>query len=192
MPSKAIRYMQDAKTHQAKAELFAAYSAGRVAVLIGSTETIGVGTNVQTRAGALHHLDARTTTIIEDDIRLTVRDTPVGLRFVASEWGTLEPRGSSNDSNDASNAFPRPSRITAATGGRALRGERADILLCRAWEYADRLNRLRRRQKELDEALTEVTDPPTSAPDAQPPPAGAHQVFARLDHPQAPGLWISI
>jgi hypothetical protein len=54
----SIRYMQDAKTDQAKAKLFAACRDGTVAVLIGSTETMGVGTNVQTRAIAMHHLDA--------------------------------------------------------------------------------------------------------------------------------------
>lgn len=58
VPTDHIRYMQDAKTHQAKAELFAACRDGQVAVLIGSTETMGVGTNVQNRAIALHHLDA--------------------------------------------------------------------------------------------------------------------------------------
>ncbi len=54
----SIRYMQDAKTDQAKAKLFAACRDGTVSVLIGSTETMGVGTNVQTRAIAMHHLDA--------------------------------------------------------------------------------------------------------------------------------------
>jgi N12 class adenine-specific DNA methylase len=54
----SIRYMQDAKTDVAKAKLFAACRDGTVAVLIGSTETMGVGTNVQTRAVAMHHLDA--------------------------------------------------------------------------------------------------------------------------------------
>src|SRR5262249_11733797 len=38
-------------------ELFAPGRAGAVAVLIGSTEKMGVGTNVQFRAIALHHLD---------------------------------------------------------------------------------------------------------------------------------------
>ena len=54
----AIRYMQSAQTDQAKANLFAACRDGTVAVLIGSTETMGVGTNVQARAIAMHHLDA--------------------------------------------------------------------------------------------------------------------------------------
>ena len=54
----AIRYMQSAQTDQAKANLFAACRDGSVAVLIGSTETMGVGTNVKARAVAMHHLDA--------------------------------------------------------------------------------------------------------------------------------------
>jgi len=54
----SIRYMQSAQTDQAKAKLFAACRDGSVAVLIGSTETMGVGTNVQSRAIAMHHLDA--------------------------------------------------------------------------------------------------------------------------------------
>ena len=45
------------KTDRDKGELFAACRAGTVAVLIGSTEKMGVGTNVQVRAIALHHLD---------------------------------------------------------------------------------------------------------------------------------------
>ena len=49
--------MHEAKTDKAKAELFAAARAGKVAVLIGSTSLMGVGTNVQDIAVALHHLD---------------------------------------------------------------------------------------------------------------------------------------
>ncbi|HET9893757.1 MAG TPA: hypothetical protein VFQ44_02375 [Streptosporangiaceae bacterium] len=58
MPPRMIRYIHDAKTDQAKAALFAACRSGNVAVLIGSTEKMGIGTNVQDRAIALHHLDA--------------------------------------------------------------------------------------------------------------------------------------
>lgn len=58
VPRGEIRYMQDANTDAAKAHLFAAARDGGVAVLIGSTETMGVGTNVQARAIAMHHLDA--------------------------------------------------------------------------------------------------------------------------------------
>ena len=57
LPREAVRFVHDAKSDRDKGELFAACRAGTVAVLIGSTEKMGVGTNVQVRAIALHHLD---------------------------------------------------------------------------------------------------------------------------------------
>jgi hypothetical protein len=57
MPREMIRFVHDARSDRDKGELFAACRAGSVAVLIGSTEKMGVGTNVQLRATALHHLD---------------------------------------------------------------------------------------------------------------------------------------
>jgi N12 class adenine-specific DNA methylase len=57
VPREAVAFIHDAGDDRAKAELFAACRSGRVAVLIGSTEKMGVGTNVQDRLTALHHLD---------------------------------------------------------------------------------------------------------------------------------------
>jgi hypothetical protein len=57
MPEGSIRYMHEAKTDVDKARMFAAARAGHVAVLIGSTSKMGVGTNVQARAVALYHID---------------------------------------------------------------------------------------------------------------------------------------
>ena len=57
IPKDAVRFIHDAHTDQAKADLFAACRSGAVSVLVGSTEKMGVGTNVQARAVALHHLD---------------------------------------------------------------------------------------------------------------------------------------
>ena len=54
---RMVRFMHEAKSDKAKAELFAAARAGKVAVLVGSTSLMGVGTNVQDLAVALHHLD---------------------------------------------------------------------------------------------------------------------------------------
>ena len=42
---------------RAKARLFEAARSGEVRVLMGSTQKLGEGTNVQTRLVALHHLD---------------------------------------------------------------------------------------------------------------------------------------
>lgn len=58
VPRNRVRFIHEANTDQEKAELFAAARDGRVAVLVGSTAKMGVGTNVQDRAVALHHVDA--------------------------------------------------------------------------------------------------------------------------------------
>ncbi|GAA4102658.1 helicase-related protein [Nonomuraea soli] len=57
MPEEKIRYIHDARNDREKGELFAACRSGEIAVLMGSTERMGVGTNVQARAVALHHID---------------------------------------------------------------------------------------------------------------------------------------
>lgn len=57
MPRSAIRFIHEAKGDAAKAALFQQCRSGQVAVLIGSTEMLGVGTNIQTRCAALHHVD---------------------------------------------------------------------------------------------------------------------------------------
>jgi N12 class adenine-specific DNA methylase len=57
IPANAIRYVHEARNDKEKGELFAAARNGRVSVLLGSTEKMGLGTNVQARAIALHHLD---------------------------------------------------------------------------------------------------------------------------------------
>jgi predicted nucleic acid-binding Zn-ribbon protein len=57
VPRDAVRFIHEATTDEAKDKLFAACRDGRVAVLMGSTDKMGLGTNVQARAIALHHLD---------------------------------------------------------------------------------------------------------------------------------------
>jgi N12 class adenine-specific DNA methylase len=58
VPGQEIAFIHDAETDAAKKILFDAVNAGRVRILIGSTEKMGTGTNVQRRLVALHHLDA--------------------------------------------------------------------------------------------------------------------------------------
>lgn len=52
-----IKYIHDHPQAEQKAQLFAACREGRVSVLIGSSEKMGTGMNIQTRAIALHHAD---------------------------------------------------------------------------------------------------------------------------------------
>ncbi len=58
VPPKEIAYIHDADTDAQKKALFDSVNAGRIRILLGSTEKMGAGTNVQKRLVALHHLDA--------------------------------------------------------------------------------------------------------------------------------------
>src|SRR6266511_848370 len=58
IPARQIRFVHEARTDTAKAALFAACRTGQVAVLLGNTDKLGVGTNIQDRCVALHHVDA--------------------------------------------------------------------------------------------------------------------------------------
>jgi len=58
VPGTEIAFIHDFESDTAKAELFKAVREGRIRVLLGSTLKMGVGTNIQTRLAALHHLDA--------------------------------------------------------------------------------------------------------------------------------------
>ncbi|MFG3132861.1 DEAD/DEAH box helicase family protein [Streptomyces tendae] len=57
VPANKVRFIHEAKTDKAKAKLFEDARSGKIAVLIGSTEKMGTGTNIQARAVALHHMD---------------------------------------------------------------------------------------------------------------------------------------
>src|SRR5438270_9053596 len=59
IPPREIAFIHDAESDTAKKLLFDGVNAGRVRILLGSTEKMGAGTNVQRRLMALHHLDAR-------------------------------------------------------------------------------------------------------------------------------------
>jgi len=58
IPQAEIAFIHDAESDAEKKLLFEGVNAGRVRILIGSTEKMGAGTNVQKRLAALHHLDA--------------------------------------------------------------------------------------------------------------------------------------
>lgn len=57
VPASEIAYMQDFKKSEAKQRLFNDFNAGKVRFIIGSSDTMGTGVNVQLRLKALHHLD---------------------------------------------------------------------------------------------------------------------------------------
>ncbi|WP_373889730.1 DEAD/DEAH box helicase family protein [Paludicola sp. MB14-C6] len=57
IPEKDIAYIHDAKTDDQKAKLFEKCRNGEIRVLLGSTNKMGAGTNIQKRLIAVHHLD---------------------------------------------------------------------------------------------------------------------------------------
>ena len=57
IPAEQIRYIHEASTDAQKKELFAKVRSGEVRVLLGSTQKMGAGTNVQDRLIAIHNLD---------------------------------------------------------------------------------------------------------------------------------------
>lgn len=57
IPMEEIAFIHDANTEAQKAELFAKVRRGQVRVLLGSTQKMGAGTNVQDRIVASHDLD---------------------------------------------------------------------------------------------------------------------------------------
>ncbi len=57
IPPREIAFIHDAGTEIQKAELFAKVRNGQVRVLLGSTQKMGAGTNVQTKLVASHDLD---------------------------------------------------------------------------------------------------------------------------------------
>jgi len=57
VPAEQVAFIHSARNDREKAALFEACRTGQVQVLLGSTAKMGVGTNVQDRAVALHHLD---------------------------------------------------------------------------------------------------------------------------------------
>ena len=58
VPAGEIAFIHDYNTDKAKDVLFARVRSGEVRVLMGSTQKLGVGTNVQTKLIAIHDLDA--------------------------------------------------------------------------------------------------------------------------------------
>lgn len=57
VPADAVRFVHEAKTDKARDAMFQEAREGKIAVLFGSTEKVGTGTNVQRRLRAIHHLD---------------------------------------------------------------------------------------------------------------------------------------
>lgn len=57
IPETEICFIHDAKTDEQREKLFAEMRGGKKRIIIGSTDKLGTGTNIQDRIVALHHID---------------------------------------------------------------------------------------------------------------------------------------
>lgn len=57
IPEEEICFIHDAKTDEQREKLFADMRSGKRRIIIGSTDKLGTGTNIQDRIVALHHID---------------------------------------------------------------------------------------------------------------------------------------
>jgi N12 class adenine-specific DNA methylase len=102
VPVERVRSMQDARNDAEKARLFAAARAGHVSVLIGTTQMMGTGVNVQDRIVSLVHVDGpwRPADVTQRDGRgirpgnqnaeVQVLRIVTGGSFDVYMWGCLE------------------------------------------------------------------------------------------------------
>ena len=57
VPSEEVAFIHNADTEAKKKDLFSKVRTGQIRVLLGSTQKMGAGTNVQDKLVAVHHLD---------------------------------------------------------------------------------------------------------------------------------------
>ena len=57
VPREQVAFIHDYKNKNAQVGLFEKVRRGEIRVLVGSTQKLGVGVNIQDRAAAVHHID---------------------------------------------------------------------------------------------------------------------------------------
>ena len=57
VPEEEICFIHDAKTDEQRDKMFSDMRSGRKRIILGSTDKLGTGTNIQNRIVALHHID---------------------------------------------------------------------------------------------------------------------------------------
>jgi N12 class adenine-specific DNA methylase len=150
IPGHQIAFIHDAGDDEKKAKLFAKVRSGEVRVILGSSEKMGVGTNVQQRLIAMHHLDApwRPADVEQRDGRIirqgnmnrTVRIYRYVTKrsFDAFMWQKLDTKSKfigqvlsgakgSRSAEDVDNPLPEAAEMKAAASGDPRIMEHADL-----------------------------------------------------------------
>ncbi|MDO5722467.1 MAG: DEAD/DEAH box helicase family protein [Actinomycetaceae bacterium] len=150
VPADKIVYTHDASTTVEKDRIFAKARTGAISVLIGSTEKMGTGANMQSRAVALHHLTApwRPADLAQREGRIIRQGNQNGeiqiLRYVTERsfdtymWQTLERKAnfinqimcgdySGREAEDLSDDAASYAQVKAIASGNPLLIEEAQI-----------------------------------------------------------------
>lgn len=150
IPGNQIAFIHDAGDDEKKAKLFAKVRSGEVRVILGSSEKMGVGTNVQQRLIAMHHLDApwRPADVEQRDGRIVrqgnMNKTVRIYRYVTKRsfdafmWQKLDTKSKfigqvlsgakgSRSAEDVDNPLPEAAEMKAAASGDPRIMEQADL-----------------------------------------------------------------
>ena len=126
IPRQQIAAIGDADSDAKKQALFEKVRNGQVRVLIGSTQKMGTGTNVQKRLVALHHLDApwkpaeveqREGRILRqgnDNEEVAIYRYVTEERFDAYMWQALETKANLSARSSPATTPPAAPRTSAA------------------------------------------------------------------------------
>ena len=127
VPANMVRFVHEATTDKARAALFASCRDGEVAILIGSTPKVGMGTNVQARLTDIWHMDAPwlPSEMIQRDGRgirhgnlnseVRIHRIVVEGTFDAYGWQTLERKSRSFDALYAAGSSARELEDVSST-----------------------------------------------------------------------------
>lgn len=179
IPSHEIAYVHDATTEKKREKLFADVNKGLIRVIIGSTSKLGIGTNIQERLIAAHHLSIpwKPAEIVQREGRIIRNfnscDEVFIFRYITPDsfdsysWQILENKqkfissflsGVSNvrDANDIGKTILTYAEIKAACIGNPLVKKRV--------ETANRIERVKilsaQKQSQLLEAAAIIAETP--------------------------------
>ena len=189
VPKAEIAFIHDADSDADKKTLFDDVNAGRIRILIGSTEKMGAGTNVQKRLAALHHLDApwRPRDIEQREGRILrqgnlngemqnipLRDGRLVRRLYVADPGDQGPLHPAGDERPDLGALRRGSRRRRAD----LRRDQGD---CLRQSRRDGKGQNRHRNPQARPAARRAPQPAAQHPPANPLPAVRDQGTAGAD-----------
>lgn len=87
IPAHEIRFIQEAKTDNARKAMIDGMNEGRIRIIFGSTSMLGTGVNAQKRAVAIHHLDTpwRPSDLAQRDGRAIRKGNHIAKEFAGNK-----------------------------------------------------------------------------------------------------------